>query len=94
LSINAVVHVHSSMLWQRLKHSAPTTRADVAYGTPEMASEFKRLYRETSLPDTGVAVMAGHESGLVSLGASLQEATLRILSLHAGYECNPREVIR
>jgi ribulose-5-phosphate 4-epimerase/fuculose-1-phosphate aldolase len=94
LSINAVVHVHSSMLWERLKHSAPTTRADVAYGTPEMASEFKRLYRETSLPDRGVAVMAGHESGLVSLGSSLQEATLRILSLHAGYECRPREVIR
>ena len=89
LSINAVVHVHSAMLWARLKHSAPTTDPDVAYGTPEMASEFKRLYRETSLPDTGVAVMAGHESGLVSLGLNLQEATLRILSLHAGYECGP-----
>jgi L-ribulose-5-phosphate 4-epimerase len=89
LSIDAVVHVHNRMLWERLKHAAPTTDAGVAYGTPEMASEFKRLYRETSLPDTGVAVMAGHDSGLVSLGSSLQEAALRILSLHAGYECAP-----
>jgi ribulose-5-phosphate 4-epimerase/fuculose-1-phosphate aldolase len=89
LSIDAVVHVHNTVLWERLKHSAPTTDAGVAYGTPEMASEFKRLYRETSLRDTGIAVMAGHESGLVSLGSSLQEATLRILSLHAGRECAP-----
>jgi hypothetical protein len=90
LSINAVVHVHSAMLWERLKHSAPTTNPDVAYGTPEMASEFKRLYRETSLPDTGVAVMGGHESGLVSLGLSLREAALRILSLHAGMSAVPQ----
>jgi ribulose-5-phosphate 4-epimerase/fuculose-1-phosphate aldolase len=86
LSINAVVHVHSAMLWERLKHAVPTTDADVAYGTPDMADEFRRLYRETSLPRTGVAVMAGHESGLVSLGRNLEEAALRILSLHSEYE--------
>lgn len=84
LAINAVVHVHSADLWERLKHSVPTTDAHVAYGTPEMAREFKRLYRHTSLPDTGVAVMAGHEAGLVSIGANLQDAASRILSLHAG----------
>jgi ribulose-5-phosphate 4-epimerase/fuculose-1-phosphate aldolase len=87
LSINAVVHVHSELLWERLKDRAPTTDAGVAYGTPEMASEFKRLYRTTSLPDTRVAVMAGHESGLVTIGGSLEEAALRILSLHAEYVC-------
>lgn len=92
LSINAVVHVHSAMLWERLKHAVPTTDADVAYGTPDMAHEFRRLYRETSLSRTGVAVMAGHESGLVSIGRNLQEATLRMLSLHAEYERDPREV--
>jgi ribulose-5-phosphate 4-epimerase/fuculose-1-phosphate aldolase len=92
LSINAVVHVHSAMLWERLKHTVPTTDVDVAYGTPDMADEFRRLYRETSLPRTGVAVMAGHESGLLSLGQNLQDATLRILSLHAEYERATREV--
>jgi ribulose-5-phosphate 4-epimerase/fuculose-1-phosphate aldolase len=92
LSINAVVHVHNAMLWERLKHAVPTTDAEVAYGTPAMADEFRRLYRETSLPRTGVAVMAGHESGLVSLGQNLREATLRILSLQAEYERSPREV--
>jgi ribulose-5-phosphate 4-epimerase/fuculose-1-phosphate aldolase len=88
LSIGAVVHVHSTGLWERMKHTAPTTNAEVAYGTPEMATEFKRLYRQTSLPRTGIAVMAGHESGLVSIGADLEEAARRILSLHAEYECD------
>jgi len=87
--IGAVVHVHSTGLWERLKSTAPTTDVDVAYGTPEMAREFKRLYRNTSLPETGVAVMAGHESGIVSIGGNLEEAACRILSLHAEYERDP-----
>ena len=86
-SINAVVHVHSERLWEQLKHSAPTTDADVAYGTPEMAREFKRLYRETHFRDQGVAVMAGHDAGLVSIGGSLRQAACRILSLHAERRC-------
>jgi ribulose-5-phosphate 4-epimerase/fuculose-1-phosphate aldolase len=88
-TINAVVHVHNARLWERLKESSPTTGAEVAYGTPEMAREFKRLYRDTSLRDTGVAVMAGHESGLVSIGGNLEAAACRILNLHADYERDP-----
>lgn len=82
-SIHAVVHVHSDRLWELLKHSVPTTGGDVAYGTPEMAREFKRLYRETSFCELGVAVMAGHDAGLVSIGGSLEQAARRILCLHA-----------
>lgn len=85
-TIHAVVHVHNARLWERLKDKAPTTDAEVAYGTPDMAREFKRLYRDTALRDTGVAVMAGHESGLVSIGDHLREAACRILTLHADYE--------
>lgn len=85
-SINAVVHVHSESLWEKMKYSVPTTNADVAYGTPEMASEFKRLYRHTRFRDIGVAVMAGHPAGLVSIGSSVAEAAQRILALHAELE--------
>jgi hypothetical protein len=59
----------------------PATDAEVAYGTPEMAEEFERLYRNTEFPTTGVAVMAGHEEGLISIGQSLQEAANRVLAL-------------
>lgn len=82
-ALNAVVHVHNHWLWQELRDQLPTTAADVPYGTPEMAQEFLRLYRDTELSSRGIAVMAGHDDGLISIGRSVQEAADRILSLVA-----------
>ena len=79
--IRAVVHIHSDAMWHELKGVLPTTRMDVDYGTPEMAGEFGRLFRETEFSAAGVAVMAGHEGGLISTGASVQEAAEKLLSL-------------
>jgi len=84
--IGAVVHVHSEAMWAGLKGSAATTDADVAFGTPEMAREFHRLFRETDFRKTGIAVMAGHDSGLVSTGSNLQEAAERILAIDAKFK--------
>lgn len=81
INIGAIVHVHSQVLWRSLLNELPTTRADVAYGTPQMANEFRRLYRDTAFRQTGLAVMAGHEEGLLSFGSTLGEATRRILEL-------------
>jgi ribulose-5-phosphate 4-epimerase/fuculose-1-phosphate aldolase len=84
-AINAVVHVHSRNLWDSLKDQLPTTAADVSYGTPEMAREFIRLYRDTSFSASGVAIMAGHDEGIISIGRDLEEAATRILALaHQG----------
>lgn len=80
-STGAVVHVHDDLLWERLRGTMPTTDAAVPYGTPGMAEEFARLWRNSELADAGVAIMAGHESGIVSFGRDLQEATERVLSL-------------
>lgn len=79
-SIGAVVHVHDDALWQRLLESAPATAAGVAYGTPAMAREFGRLYRDTVFAQTRLAAMAGHEAGIVSIGGTLREATERVLA--------------
>jgi len=76
--ICAIVHVHSLILWQSLLHQVPTTAEDVCYGTAEMAREFLRLYRQTDLPETGVAVMAGHESGIIAFGHTMEQAVQRI----------------
>ena len=81
LAIRAVVHVHHHDLWLRLRGVVPTTREDVSYGTPDMAREFRRLYAETGFASGGIAVMAGHEDGIVGVGGSMQEATERIISL-------------
>jgi hypothetical protein len=79
--IRAVVHVHSDEMWVGFKGVLPTTKESVAYGTPEMAHEFFRLFHETEFSQKGLAVMAGHNAGLISIGRSMQEATERILSL-------------
>jgi hypothetical protein len=47
-----------------------------------MAREFKRLFRETRFAASGLAIMAGHESGMVSIGPALRDAATRILTLH------------
>ena len=80
-AIGAVVHVHSAALWREKQGVLPTTDPGVAYGTPEMAYEFERLYRMGGLREVGVAVMAGHEDGLVSFGTTLEEAATRMLDL-------------
>ncbi len=80
-AINAVVHVHSQSLWDRYLNVLPTTHADIAYGTPGMAREFGRLYRESAFRSQGIAVMGGHAEGLLSIGATLEQAATRILAL-------------
>lgn len=77
--IRAIVHVHSGSIWRRLIDRVPTTRRDITYGTPEMAREFLRLYRETDFRRNGIAVMAGHEEGIVTIGPCIEEAARRIL---------------
>jgi ribulose-5-phosphate 4-epimerase/fuculose-1-phosphate aldolase len=83
-SITAIVHVHSKPLWDQHLNRLPTTNPDVAYGTPEMAIEFRRLYAESTFASLGIAVMGGHEEGLIGIGESLEQATARILALAEG----------
>lgn len=78
--IGAVVHVHCAELWSRLRGTVATTDAGVGFGTPVMAQEFVRLWNETDFARIGIAVMAGHESGLISFGDDLEQAAVRILS--------------
>lgn len=80
-AINAVVHVHSASMWRRLLNVLPTSGAEVPYGTPEMAAELQRLFRETDFAAGGVAVMAGHDEGVIAIGDNLRVAAQRILSL-------------
>ena len=68
-SVRAVFHVHSPELWQRARAlGLPLTRAEVPYGTPEMAREVERLFREGALAVHGIFAMAGHEDGVIAFG--------------------------
>lgn len=73
--IRWVFHSHSPTIWRRARQlNIPTTRPEVAYGTPQMAREVERLYRETQLPEVRILAMAGHQDGIISFGRTAEEA--------------------
>lgn len=70
----AVVHIHAPEFWRNALRRIPTTKADVPYGTPEMAAEIFRLFREEDLAEKKCLAMAGHPDGLIFFGNSLESA--------------------
>ena len=46
-----------------------------------MANEFRRLYRDSDFRKIQLAVMGGHEEGIISIGATLEQAATRVLRL-------------
>lgn len=83
----AVIHCHSSRLWKQLLVSAPATARDVEYGTPEMAFEVQRLFRESDLQQQRIFAMGGHADGVVAFGANLEEAFCRIVERATSLTC-------
>lgn len=78
-SIKAIIHIHNKELWVKLMDKVPTTRSEVPYGTPEMANEIFRLFKETSVSQDKIIVMAGHDEGIIVFGKDLDEAAETIL---------------
>ena len=72
--VNAIIHVHNLELWQELMYKVSTTEKNVSYGTPEMAKEIIRLFKQDNLIDKKILVMSGHEEGIISFGENLEEA--------------------
>lgn len=70
-----VLHAHSVNIWRHAyRLGLPATHPDVAYGTAEMAGEVVRLFRENDVREKGIFAMGGHEDGVVSFGATAEEA--------------------
>ena len=73
--LRAVLHVHSPDIWKTAaSRNIPITDASVEYGTPAMAQEVRRLFNETSVRQTGIFAMGGHEDGVVSFGHTIEQA--------------------
>ncbi len=79
--IRYIFHVHSPELWQHArKLEIPVTRHDVHYGTPAMAREVSRLFRETDAGRRGLFSMGGHQDGIVAFGKDAGETGTRLLA--------------
>jgi hypothetical protein len=73
--VRCVLHAHSPVLWQRRRSlGLPETDPSIPYGTPGMAAEVGRLYRESVLPERQILAMGGHEDGIVVFGRSPEDA--------------------
>jgi L-ribulose-5-phosphate 4-epimerase len=79
--INAVIHVHNLDLWTKLLNKVPTTSKNAKYGTPEMAYEIKKLFKETKVFNKKIFVMKGHKEGIFCFGNDLNEASKVLLDL-------------
>lgn len=80
-AIRFVIHGHSPDIWRQAELlGLPVTREDVPYGTPEMAREVHRLFRETDVRRLGVFAMGGHEDGVIAFGSTAQEAGTTLLA--------------
>ncbi len=79
-ALRCVLHVHSPEIWRTAQALAlPVTDARVPYGTPAMAQEVQRLFRETDVRAQGIFAMGGHEDGAVSFGRTVDEAACILL---------------
>lgn len=90
--IRCVLHAHTPTIWKQARElRLPTTDPAVPYGTPEMASEVKRLYRETALSERRILAMGGHTDGIIVFGRSAEEAGQVLLGwLARAYEAECR----
>lgn len=80
--VNAVIHIHQPQWWEHYLHQLPTSSAQAAYGTPEMAQEIIRLLETSSVrQQEKVLVMAGHREGFLAFGVDLAEAGEALLAL-------------
>jgi L-ribulose-5-phosphate 4-epimerase len=72
--VRMVVHGHDGRLWRSLRERGSATGLDVPYGTPEMAREVQRLFRETDVHTWKIFAMAGHTDGIVAFGQDFPQA--------------------
>lgn len=74
-----IMHIHNRNFWDKFKNVLPTSAEHIAYGTPEMALEVKRLILSVSAHKTQILIMGGHPEGIIAYGNSIEEVGDRLL---------------
>lgn len=77
--INAVIHVHSPLLWQNAQVLALlSTAPDVTYGTPGMAQAVAECVSNHD-DVVGIIAMLGHEDGIIAYADDIEKAGTALL---------------
>ncbi|MFH1052683.1 MAG: class II aldolase/adducin family protein [bacterium] len=72
--INAVIHLHDNLIWEKYRHLLPTTADNAAYGTVKIAIEIKKILSNETASKKGIIILGGHRDGILVFGQSLEEA--------------------
>jgi L-ribulose-5-phosphate 4-epimerase len=79
--IRFIFHTHSSDIWFKSKElEIPITCSNIEYGTPEMAEEVKRLFKQTNVIEKRIFSMGGHKEGIISFGKTADNAGKTLLN--------------
>lgn len=91
-AVRFVFHGHCPEIWRGAEPlRLPCTAPDVAYGTPAMAQEMRRLWRTGALQRCPVLVMRGHEDGVIAFGRTAEQAGRALVrTLALAFERLPR----
>jgi L-ribulose-5-phosphate 4-epimerase len=83
-AIRFVLHAHAPELWRQARAlGLPLTHPAATNGTPAMAEEVQRLYREGTFASTRVAAMGGHEDGVLAFGNTAEDAGTALVAQFA-----------
>jgi ribulose-5-phosphate 4-epimerase/fuculose-1-phosphate aldolase len=78
--IHYIFHVHHTKMWEyMIAEDLDATSDQVNYGTQEMATAAKDVIGQKN---QGIFVMKGHQDGIISYGASAEEAGRLIMDMH------------
>ncbi len=80
-SINAVIHVHNSALWQYMLNRNYLSTPDIEYGSIEMMEATKALYLNQNPLNNPLFAMHGHKDGIICFGTDIKSAEHTLLQL-------------
>jgi len=82
--VNCVIHIHSRKIFDGMIHDKyPSTAADAAFGTPEIAFAAGECVKHIGAE--GQIVLSGHDEGVVAYGTSIKSAFELIMDLYKKY---------
>jgi len=79
--IGAVIHIHSYHLWSFMLRNNYLKTEDVTYGSIEMITEIKRVYKDIDPLKNPTLVMSGHKEGILIFGRDLEKAEMNFWKL-------------
>jgi hypothetical protein len=72
-------------MWDKYFNILITTSPEVAYGTPEMAQEIKKIITSALPGQDPILIMGGHDEGIVTWGETLEDAGEIVLKYYKSF---------